>query len=171
MIILMCLGFPFALALPSAGRVQRTDGRKVILKRDLTFRHSFKIMWAILKQPKMLALVPLFIYSQWFLSYQWQYNFAYFTVRTRALNSMLFYLVGLISASLLGLWLDQSQFTRRRRAILAYFVLVTLVTTSWILGLVVQVHYERTSPTIDWTEFKYGLGCLVFILWGITDTM
>lgn len=171
MMTLMCLAWPFTLVLPSAQRVQRTDGRKVILRRDLTFRQSFQIMWVILKKPKVLALVPLWIYSQWFLSYQWQFNFAYFTVRARALNSMLFYLCGMLSASLFGLWLDWSRFTRTTRGRVGYFVLLVLVGAAWVLGLVVQVQYDRTHPTIDWIQFKYGLGCFVFLLWGMVDTM
>ncbi len=168
---IMCLGVPFALALPPTHRVQRTDGRKVILKNNLSLSRELQILWRITKQPAILAMVPLMIYAQWFLSYQWQFNFAYFTVRSRALNSMLFYISGFISSFLLGLFLDWTRFSRKTRARVGFLIVLVLVGTSWILGQAVQAHYARTDPTLDWAERKFGLGCFLFILWGVSDPL
>ncbi|KAK3897976.1 hypothetical protein C8A05DRAFT_47580 [Staphylotrichum tortipilum] len=153
----ICLGVPFALALPPTHRVQRTDGRKVILKNNLSLSRELQILWRITKQPAIVAIVPLMIYAQWFLSYQWQFNYAYFTVRSRALNSMLFYISGFISSKI--------------RARVGFLIGAILVGASWILGQAVQVHYSKTQPTLDWAERKFGLGCFVFILWGVSDPL
>lgn len=171
LLTLMCLGFPFALALPAAHKVQRTDGRKVILRRDHGLRPVLNAFWAVIRNPTILALIPLLLYYQWFLSYQWQYNFAYFTVRSRALNSLLFYLTGFISALLFGWFLDSKRLKRTTRAKIGFLVILTTVGASWILGLAVQVHYEKTQPTLDWANGEFGLGCFVFVLWGISDPL
>jgi hypothetical protein len=168
---IMCLGVPFALALPPARRVQRSDGRKVILKNNLSIARELQILWKLIKQPTILAVVPLMIYAQWFLSYQWQFNFAYFTVRSRALNSMLFYISGFIASFFLGLFLDLQRFKRTTRARVGFLVVSILVGTSWILGQAVQVYYARTQPTLDWAESNFGLGCFVFVLWGVSDPL
>jgi hypothetical protein len=111
------------------------------------------------------------LYGQWFLSYQWQFNFAYFTVRARALNSTLFYLVGLFSALAMGQILDYNRFPRRTRAKIGFFLVVVFAGSSWILGQAVQVHYSNTNPTLDWSSSGYGLGAFLFVLWGFSDPL
>ena len=171
LMIVMSLGIPFALALPTASRVQRTDGREVVLAKQPSLAKEFRVMKRILKRPAILALLPLFLYAQWFLSYQWQFNFAYFTVRARALNSTLFYLVGLFSALGVGQVLDWTRFKRRTRAKIGLVIVILTSGTSWILGQVLQAHYLRTHPTIDWADRSYGLGAFLFTLWGFSDPM
>ena len=160
----MSLGLPFAILLPTARKVQRTDGRPVVLAKQPSLVKE-------LKGPAFLALLPLFLYSQWFLSYQWQFNFAYFTVRARALNSTLFYLVGLFSALGTGQLLDWTRFTRPQRAKIGFVIVLLTTGTSWILGQVLQVHYSKTQPTLDWANDGYGLGAFLFTLWGFSDPM
>lgn len=168
---LMCCGWPFALLLPRAKDVQRTDGRSVVVHKQPSFKKEFKVLLNIIKQPRVFMLFPLMVYAQWFLSFQWQFNYAYFTVRARALNSTLFYLLGFIAALLMGQFLDSTRFTRQTRAKVGYAILVVVVGTSWILGQIVQVHYEKTEPTIDWSSHKYGLGAFTFALWGVADPL
>ncbi|KAF2111136.1 major facilitator superfamily domain-containing protein [Lophiotrema nucula] len=169
LMIIMCLGFPFAALLPTAKRIQRTDGRPVQLAQQASFLKEFRVLKNMLKRPAILALMPLWLYGQWFLSYQWQFNFAYFTVRARALNSTLFYLVGLFSALLMGQILDFERFSRRMRARIGFFLVLFFVGASWILGQVVQVHHSKTTPTLDWSSDGFGLGAFLFILWGFSD--
>jgi hypothetical protein len=108
-------------------------------------------------------LIPLIIYAQWFLSYQWQFNFAYFTVRARALNSFLFYVLGLISALAMGQLLDGTRWKRQIRAKIDFAIITITTGTPWILGQAVQVHYDKIKPTIDWNDHSYGLGALRFV--------
>lgn len=168
---IMCLGGPFALALPAAHQVQRTDGRKVILGRSPNITSEFAIFWKLLKHPTVLATLPLMLYAQWFLGYQWQFNFAYFTVRARALNSMLFYLLGFVASFLLGQFLDWQRFTRKTRARVGCLIVFFSVGISWIIGQAVQVRYAKTLPTLDWADEGFGLGCFVFVLWGVSDPL
>lgn len=171
LITIMCLGVPFALALPQPSRVQRTDGREVVITRAPSISHEFRAFWALVRNPIVLALMPLMLYSQWFLSYQWEFNYAYFTVRSRAMNSMLFYLGGLVASLLLGQLLDWERYSRPFRARVGFFIVTVTVGASWILGQVVQAYYSKTTPTLDFVEREYGLGCIVFLLWGISDPL
>ncbi|KPM43905.1 hypothetical protein AK830_g2581 [Neonectria ditissima] len=170
-ITIMCLGFPFAIALPSISKVQRADGRKVAIIKAPSLAHEFRVLRVLLKNPTVLALVPFMLYAQWFLSYQWQFNFAYFTVRARALNSALFYLAGLFGALAFGQLLDWQRFSRQTRAKIGFVVILFTTGTSWILGQAVQVHYSRTLPSLDWSDPGFGLGCFVFTLWGFSDPL
>ncbi|ERS98320.1 hypothetical protein HMPREF1624_05104 [Sporothrix schenckii ATCC 58251] len=168
---IMCLGFPFALNVSPAHRVQRRDNLPVVLRKAPTLAMTFRILWTLIKTPTVLGLMPFMIYSQWFLSYQWQFNFAYFTVRTRALNSMLFYLGGLVAALSFGQLLDWTRFHRTTRARIGFFVVSITSGTSWIIGQAVQHHYMTNPPTLDWVEARYGLPCFLFLLWGISDPL
>lgn len=168
---IMCLGFPFALLLPTANKVQRTDGRSVVLQKQPSLAGEFKVLQSIFSKSWVWALIPLIIYAQWFLSYQWQFNFAYFTVRARALNSFLFYVLGFLSALAMGQLLDSSRWKRQTRAKIGFLIVIFFTGTSWILAQVVQVHYNNIKPTIDWNDDSYGLGAFVFCLWGFSDPL
>ena len=171
LLIIMGLGFPFAAVLPTASQVQRTDGRQVKLAQQASILQELQVLKKMLKRPAILALLPLWLYGQWFLSYQWQFNFAYFTVRARALNSTVFYLVGLFSALLMGHILDFDRFSRKTRAKIGFFLVVFFSGGSWILGQAVQVHYSKTHPTLDWSSSGFGLGAFLFALWGFSDPL
>jgi hypothetical protein len=168
---IMCLGFPFALLLPVASKVQRTDGRSVVIRKQPSLVTEFKVLKSIFSKTWVWALMPLIMYAQWFLSYQWQFNFAYFTVRARALNSFLFYALGLFAALGMGQLLDNTRWQRKTRAKVGFFMVTIVTGTAWILGQVVQVHYSKTTPTIDWNDKSYGLGALVFCLFGFSDPL
>lgn len=168
---IMCLGWPFALLLPKPSKVQRTDGRTIVIHKQPSLAAEFKVLKSIFSKTWVWALILLIIYAQWFLSFQWQFNFAYFTVRARALNSFLFYILGLISALSMGQLLDSTRWQRRTRAKIGFFIVLIFTGTSWILGQVVQVNYQKTEPTIDWSDDKYGLGAFVFCLWGFSDPL
>lgn len=166
LITLIGMGFPFALLLPPAKKVQRTDGRAVAFHKQPSLAKEFKVLKGIYTQARVWALLPLIIYSLWWVSYVWSYNYAYFSVRARALNSFLFYSLGLISAVVMGQVLDNTRWKRHVRAKVGFLVVTILSGLSWILGLVVQVHYNKTKPTIDWSDNAFGLGCFVYALWG-----
>ncbi|KAF4119337.1 Ion channel regulatory protein UNC-93 [Geosmithia morbida] len=169
LIAIMSAGLPFALSVPPADKVQRRDGRSVDLRSDQTIAGEVRILWRLAKNPTVVALVPLMLYSQWFLSYQWQFNYAYFTVRSRALNSMLFYLSGFFASWLLGQYLDYRDWQRRTRARGGFIIMFVSVGVSWIIGQAVQVKYAREPPALDWADDGFGLGCFVFVLWGASD--
>ncbi|KAK4494081.1 hypothetical protein PRZ48_014379 [Zasmidium cellare] len=152
MMVIMSIGWLFALALPTARQVQRIDGKPVHLVRQAMFFKEFRVLKSIFTRPAILALIPFWIYGQWNLSYQWQFNFAYFTVRARSLNSTLFYLVGLVSALVLGQLLDLTRWSRPARAKVGFLVLVVLVGTGWILVQAVQGFCDPICLSNDLNE-------------------
>jgi hypothetical protein len=166
LITLIGMGFPFALLLPPAKKVQRNDGRAVAFQKQRSLATEFKVLKGILSQARILALLPVIIYSLWWVSYVWSYNFRYFSVRARALNSFIFYSLGFISAGIMGQLMDNTRWKRQTRAKVGFVVVTLLSGLSWILGLAVQVHYSKTEPSIDWSDDAFGLGCFVYALYG-----
>lgn len=94
-----------------------------------------------------------------------------FNLRTRSLNSVLFWGVQIPSTFLFGLILDNARFRRRMRGFMALTVSLVIVLASWALTIGVQVKYHLTrdkpGPAWDWTDEPFIEFCFVIILTGI----
>lgn len=115
----------------------------------------------------MLILLPLFIYSQWFLSYQSTFTAVYHSVRGRALIGFLSPIFGLIGALLTGSFLDTSSiFGRRRRFQILFYAIYAIYTIFWIGMTVVQRYYSKSHPLgLDWTDGEYYASFVFLLLW------
>lgn len=83
-------------------------------------------------EPYILLMFPLFWASNWFYSYQFNsVNGAKFDVRTRSLNSVLYWLSQIFGAFLFGFCLDLP-FRRRTKAFGAWTALFVLTMVSTV---------------------------------------
>jgi hypothetical protein len=89
-----------------------------------------------------------------------------FNLRTRSLNSVLFWGIQIPATFLFSLILDNTKFRRRARGIIALMVSLVIVGASWGLTIAVQVKHglvrDAKSPAWDWTDFLF-----VILLTGI----
>ncbi|KAI8317410.1 hypothetical protein K4K59_006670 [Colletotrichum sp. SAR11_240] len=155
---------PFvALLLNNPSKVQRSDGKPVELTISDHPRDEVKATTRTFLNPKFLLLILWIgqgVYSE---SIFFTYIALWFSVRARALGSLLSGIVAVISGNLLGLWLDQNQIALKTRARWA-FVVVMLTQGAWWLWLTVNVtEYRRTQPIFDWSDPGFGRGFGVFI--------
>jgi hypothetical protein len=67
-IALQCIACPLALALSPPEKVQRSDGSKVIIKREKSFKDEVKALWRTSKRKDVLLLLPIF-YAAYFNQY------------------------------------------------------------------------------------------------------
>ncbi|TDZ14097.1 putative membrane protein [Colletotrichum orbiculare MAFF 240422] len=155
---------PFvALLLNNPSKVQRRDGKPV----ELTiFDHPWQEIKATTRaflRPKFLLLVLWIgqgVYSE---SIFFTYIALWFSVRARALGSLLSGIVAVISGNLLGLWLDQNHIALKKRARWA-FAVIMVTQGAWWLWLTINVtEYRQTQPTFDWSDPGFGRGFGVFI--------
>ena len=84
-----------------------------------------------------------------------------FNLRTRSLNSLLYWLAQMIGAVLLGLILDLKYYSRPTRAKIGWVVLFVLGLTIWGGGLKFQLEFTRKEvesvpPKIAPMDFKEG---------------
>ena len=94
-------------------------------------------------QPQMLALAPLFLYSNWFYAYQFAcFNAALFSARTQGLNSAFYWAAQMAGAMLVGAFLDSQRIPVRRRALTSLVGIGGLTAVSWGLGLWAQFFYN-----------------------------
>lgn len=79
-----------------------------------------------LLEPYVILLFPMFFASNWFYTYQFNsVNGAKFDVRTRALNSVLYWLAQIFGAGIFGIALDVNM-RRRTKAFAVWGVLFAL---------------------------------------------
>ncbi|OKP11996.1 hypothetical protein PENSUB_2459 [Penicillium subrubescens] len=94
-----------------------------------------------------------------------------FNLRTRSLNSVLFWAVQIPATLLYGLVLDNDRFSRRVRGIMALTIAVVIVAVSWALALRIQVKHQLRrdvpSPDWDWTDSQYAEFSVMVLFTGI----
>ncbi|KAG6005994.1 hypothetical protein E4U21_007487 [Claviceps maximensis] len=181
-IVLMFCGAILALFLCNAGDIVRKDGSRVILKKNPSWQSELLGLWETLRfEPFIILLFPMFFSSNWFYVYQQNaVNGARFTTRTKALNSLLYYLAQIIAAWITGVMVDIQGVRRSLRAKVTWVVLVVFTFALWGGGYAYQKDYTRETvdeklnpdytPT-DWTSPGYVGPMFLYIFYGFYDAV
>ena len=177
-LILTFIGGMLAWVLVDAKKVVRSDGSKVILMMHPTWKSEILGLWeTLIRDPWVLCLFPMFFASNWFYTYQFNgVNLARFTVRTRALNSVLYWFMQIVGAYIVGNALDVERFSRTMRAKGCWIVLFVLTMVIWGGGYAFQVDYTRASVAavnsdqiMDWSEGRYIGPMFLYMFYGFYD--
>ena len=117
-IVLMFLGAVLATLLTNAGNIVRKDGSRVIIMKNPSWQSEIFGLWEILRTDWYITLLfPMFFASNFFYTYQFQdVNLAKFTIRTRSLNSVLYWGSQMLGAAIFGSALDIKALSRPMRA-------------------------------------------------------
>lgn len=176
-LILMALGIVLAALLLPMDRVRRSDGSRVIAKKYPRIIDEVKGMFRVLRhEPRIYFMFPMFCASNWFYTYQFNdVNAARFNVRTRSLNSLMYWLSQMLGAICVGFLLDWPRFKRPTRARIGYVVIFVLSLAIWGGGLKFQLHVSRENvksrPLIDFKLRAYIGPMFLYISYGIFDAM
>ncbi|KAK7415553.1 hypothetical protein QQX98_005799 [Neonectria punicea] len=177
-IVLMFFGAFLALTLCNAGDIVRKDGSRVILMKNPTWQSELIGLYEALKfEPFIVLLFPMFFTSNWFYVYQQNsVNGAYFNTRTKALNSLLYWLAQIVAAAIWGYLLDVERVRRTVRARAALVALFVLTFAIWGGGYAFEKTYTRESVAIgsgfkpaDWTDSGYVGPMFLYIFYGFFD--
>jgi hypothetical protein len=95
------------------------------------------------------------------------YLAAYFTVRARALAGFIIAIVAMILDLLVGRLLDTKSFSRRSRARVSWIIIAGLFFVAWIWCFVIQAHFAKSDPDLDWSSALFGRGVGSFIFYRI----
>jgi hypothetical protein len=181
-IILMFLGAVLALFLCNASDIVRPDGTRVVMMKNPTWQSEFVGLWETVRfEPFVVLLFPMFWASNWFYTYQQNgINGAHFDTRTKALNSLLYYLAQIVAALVLGYLLDIEKFRRTVRAKAAWGMLMVMTMAIWGGGYAYAKTYTRADvdpklnpdfvPT-DWETPGYVGPMFLYIFYGFYDAL
>lgn len=176
-LVLMIFGSVLAFFILPIKKVWRDDGTRVIYKSEGTWKTELWELWTVLRtEPKILLLFPMFFASNWFNTYQQSdFNAGRFNIRTRSLNSLLFWLMQMIGSPLLASLLDFKKLRRSVRAKLGWCVLFIITNAIWGGGLAFQLKFTRESAlemtTIDFTDREYIGPMFLYMFYGMFDAM
>lgn len=158
---------PFVAALLSPPeKIQRSDRTCVEISIPKTLREELLIMWRLMCRKEILLLIPMMFQSVFSEAFFSTYNATYFTVRARALASLVASTCVIVSNFSLGFWLDWRKPTLNTRAVGAFVFIYAFEMSLYIYAMVVTKEYEAmdTPPVLDWTDPGFGRGVCVYIL-------
>lgn len=186
-LVLMFCGCIVALFMLPIDKVWKSDGTRVMNKKYPSWKKELLDLYKLLKsEPKIFLLFPMFFASNWFYTYQFNdFNAGRFNIRTRSLNSLLYWLSQMFGAVIFGSILDLKYFRRSNRAKIGYVILTIVSLAIWGGGLKFQLGFTRddvTSPDaegkippkltpIDFEDGAYIGPMFLYIFYGVFDSM
>ncbi|KAF9045691.1 hypothetical protein BDZ89DRAFT_1058662 [Hymenopellis radicata] len=155
-IVIMCLGLPISLLLPAPETVWRSDGTTISLKRgNGLFGEIFQVL-KLLREKRIVLLLPAFLFSYFYLPYQSNFLSLYFTVRARAFSSLLSPFAGIVSSYIMGYYLDSRRTPAHIRGSIVLAIILLFQIGIWTWTSILQNEYIIDPPTLDWTSSGFG---------------
>ncbi|TGJ80376.1 hypothetical protein E0Z10_g8395 [Xylaria hypoxylon] len=161
---LQTLGAPIALLLSPPEKVQRSDGSKVIIQAEKTFKGELEALWEVCTRKDVLLLLPIF-WAAYFNQYSGNFQTYYFGVRARALIGFTTSFGTLLSSQLMSTLLDYKGIPVKKRIVLGFWYAVALHIVAWVYAWVVQERYTANPPALDWEDKGFVEGYFVLLLW------
>lgn len=105
------------------------------------------------------------------LPYNSSYLSLYFSVRARALASLVSALAQVVTTLVFGAFLDWTRISSNRRARYGFVFMMSLIGGCWAWGTAVQAGYSQLKPSLDWDDVGFGRGWALYIFWSINFSL
>ncbi|OQD68825.1 hypothetical protein PENDEC_c030G00256 [Penicillium decumbens] len=155
-VIIECIALPFALLITPFERVVRSDGTRIVISEPLSTKMELKRIVKTVTS-KLVLLSCLWALWSFFYSGTWStYLATYFSVRARALSSLISPFFCIVGCFGLGFILDMKGLSQRRRAQAGLFTVVILNVGVYIWSIIMQVKFNHHNPGhLDWQDALY----------------
>ncbi|KAI1436345.1 hypothetical protein GGR50DRAFT_241967 [Xylaria sp. CBS 124048] len=165
-VVLQSIAAPLALLLTPPEKVQRSDGSKVIIKTEMTFKGEMKALYRTCMRRDILLLLPIF-WAAYFNQYSGNFQTFYFGVRARALIGFTINFGTLLASQLMSTLLDYKRIAVQTRVVYGFWFALVLHVIAWIYAWVIQEKYTANPPALDWADKGFVEGYFVLLLWEI----
>ncbi|KAL2284988.1 hypothetical protein FJTKL_08526 [Diaporthe vaccinii] len=162
-VVLQCLGPVVVSLLSPSEKVRRRNGTRVQIGDQVSDVQELKSLLKALYRKDVLLIFPYFLYVAFQLPYNSSYLSSYFSVRSRALASLVSALAQVFTTLVFGAFLDWTSLSSNRRARYGYIFMMPLIGGCWAWGSVVQVGYSQNKPSLDWDDHEFGRGWAPYI--------
>ncbi|CAO3628044.1 unnamed protein product [Mucor fragilis] len=171
-VVIMLVGVVFSLVIAPPSKVVRPNGTHVAVAEASHWTAELKGVLLVWKEWRMIYLIPAFLASNWFYSYQFRINAVYFDASARALNDTMYWGLQIVGSLMIGVLLDYQRMTRRGRGLLALVILFFVVMGVWAGGFAFQLTFDNDfdSP-IGWKDPGFGGPFVLYMLYGFTDSL
>jgi MFS family permease len=165
-ISIQCLGPFIASALSPPAKVQRSDRTPVKIELPKSVKVELRAMWKLVCRKEILLLTPMMFQSVFSEAFFSTYNATYFTVRSRALASLVASTCVIVMNFLLGFFLDWRRLAVNTRAAVAFCLIYAFEASLYVYAMVVCKQYEARDekPTFDWVDDGFARAVCVYIL-------
>ncbi|KAK6202886.1 major facilitator superfamily domain-containing protein [Scheffersomyces amazonensis] len=184
-IVLMLCGSVIASFMLPMEKVWKSDGTRVITQKHPDWKKELiGLGKLLLNEPIIVLMFPMFFASNWFYTYQFNdFNAGRFNVRTRSLNSLLYWLSQMVGSSFIGTILDLKRFRRPTRAKIGWVIIFVLSLAIWGGGLKFALAFTRADVTssdpnvpakltpIDYTDGDYIGPMFLYMFYGAFDAI
>ncbi|CZR38001.1 uncharacterized protein FPRO_06808 [Fusarium proliferatum ET1] len=162
-LIIECLALPFAFMITPFEHVIRSDGTKIVTTETLSTKLEVKRI-AKTMTSRLIILSSIWAVWSFFYSGSWStYLGIHFTVRARALSSLISPFFCIVGCFGLGFILDAKKLTQRRRAQIGLYTVVILNVGVYIWSIIMQARFDRNDPgAIDWDDSLFATSFLPY---------
>ncbi|KAF5373823.1 hypothetical protein D9758_000819 [Tetrapyrgos nigripes] len=160
---IMCAGPFIALLLSPPEKVQRRDGVRIVM-RKAGWVQTFTEWYRVVSNRDILLLCPLFFTSWFYGSYIGTLQTQFYTVRVRALCSLVIPFGDILGGFAIGYFLDCKLMSVKQRARWSFIAVMTFNLALWVWAAIITKQLEDQNPVIDWTSAMFGRTFSLFIL-------
>ncbi|TQN66648.1 UNC93-like protein, partial [Colletotrichum shisoi] len=170
-VALQCMSVPLALALSPPEKVQRSDGSKVIIKAERSFKAEFQALLRVSMRRDVLLLLPIF-WAAYFNQYSGNFQSYYFGVRARALIGFVSNFGTLLSSQIISMLLDHKKFSVKKRINIGFYYVIGWHVIAWVYGWVDKGFVEGFFVLLLWDFARQALqNWLYYLLATKTDNI
>ncbi|KAK4058463.1 hypothetical protein OIO90_000623 [Microbotryomycetes sp. JL221] len=173
-IAIQCLG-PFIVygLLSPPEKVQRDDGSKVVIRSTESFFGEIKETLKVWIRPPTLVLCVVFVQNQWAPAATGTYLATFFSVRARALSSLVVSLMAQVLFWILGWFLDSQRWTLRQRATWSFVVIFAWYAAgiSWTFANTYNFTQRTPAPVYDWTTPGWAPAWVSFAMYNLPQQL
>ncbi|BGP45069.1 hypothetical protein JCM10450v2_000886 [Rhodotorula kratochvilovae] len=164
-VVLQCLGPAIGAFLTQPEKVERTDGTKVQVSRQLSDKEELKALAKLSFDRRVLLTIPIAFYAIFQLSWVGSFLTQYYSVRARALASLVAALAQILGNLIFGWFLDLRSLSLNKRAKWGFAGMMALHGGTWIWASIVQHDYasRAVKPAFDWSDPGFGRGWALYI--------
>ncbi|KAG0201007.1 hypothetical protein BGX28_006081 [Mortierella sp. GBA30] len=151
--VIMGLATLLAIFLTRPSSIVRDNGDPVVVAKFAGVKAEFVAILSVFCDWRMLLLIPAFFFSNFSYTYQFNdFNGFNFTIRSRSLNSIFFWVAQIVGALLIGYLLDRIPMRRPRRALLGLMIIALLFMATWIGALMMQLKHKWERKALKQTD-------------------
>ncbi|KIJ24610.1 hypothetical protein M422DRAFT_39088 [Sphaerobolus stellatus SS14] len=177
-IVVMAFGWLLSVFVAPPNRVTRSDGTVVARTKhrasDLTWKQQLRAFTKAYSNWRIMILIPMFFCTNIPYSYQQNsVNGATFTIRSRSLNSALYWLAQVFGGLFIGFVLDIPSLRRSNRAKVGWVITFVLTFAIYGGGFAFQKWTnQRPKNFLDFSNVSEFVGpCFLYIFYGMYDAI
>ncbi|KAF9580278.1 hypothetical protein BGW38_003143, partial [Lunasporangiospora selenospora] len=169
---LMCCGTLIALSLAPPSAVTHANGDHIKVQKFPTWTGEIVAILKLFFDWRMVVLIPMFLSSNWFYSYQFSTVNGYFSFRTQSFNNIFYWLAQIFGSWSFARVLDYQGVNRRTRALWGLGIISVCFIATWVGGIFFQMNFKLGYEKVN-LDFKdggiYAGPLILYILYGVND--